>query len=120
MRHLTSLTGTATAPDAPAGPSLPFKGAPPERPPSFNPAPPPVRPADLPELSIEQYASLNAELELNPQRAGEILARYRMSEAQRARFDAFWQSRLASPDVRRAYEQAHATYKAWLAQSARR
>jgi hypothetical protein len=120
MRHFTSLTGTAMAPEAPAGPTLPFKGAPPERPPSWNPAPPLVRPADLPELSIEQYASLNAELEMSPQRAGEILSRYRMNEAQRARFDAYWQSRLASPDARRAYEQAHATYKAWLAQSARR
>ena len=126
MRHFTSLTGTAMGPEAPAGPSLPFKGGPPERPPTLNapsPAPqtpPAVRPADLPELSIEQYASLNAELELHPQRTGEILSRYGMSEAQRARFDAFWRSRLASPDARRAYEQAHATYKAWLAQSARR
>lgn len=120
MRHFTSLTGTAMGPQAPAGPSLPFKGGLPERPPAINTAPPPVRPADLPELSIEQYASLNAELEFNPQRTGEILARYRMNEGQRARFDAFWQSRLASPDARRAYEQAHATYKTWLAQSARR
>lgn len=118
MRHLTSLTGTAMAPAAPAGPSLPFKGVPPERPAVLSPAVP-VRPADLPELSIEQYASLNAELELSPQRTGEILARYRMNESQRARFDAFWQLRLASPDARRAYEQAHTTYKAWLTQNAR-
>ncbi|MEO5730744.1 MAG: hypothetical protein ABI134_26600 [Byssovorax sp.] len=126
MRHFTSLTGTAMAPEAPAGPSLPFTGGLPDRPPAFNapsPAlhvPPAVRPADLPELSIEQYASLNAELELRPQQTREILSRYGMNEAQRARFDAYWQSRLASPDARRAYEQAHATYKAWLAQSARR
>ena len=126
MRHFTSLTGTAMAPEAPAGPSLPFTGGAPGKPPTFNApppalhAPPAVRPADLPELSIEQYASLNAELEMHPQRTHEILSRYRMNEAQRSRFDAFWQSRLASPDARRAYEQAHATYKAWLAQSARR
>jgi hypothetical protein len=66
-------------------------------------------------LTIEQYASLCAELELRPDRAQESLARYRLSLAAKASLDAAWRDRFARDRALYAsFSHAFAAYKSWL------
>lgn len=70
-----------------------------------------------PELSLEQYASLCAEVRRAPQRASEIARRYGVlsPEAGQALGDA-WRKRFAADDALRGrYEQLLSHYAAWLA-----
>lgn len=125
MRGFTSVSGTQAASLLPAGPALPFagpKGPPPAPPP---PAPPPPTagdaPIELPVFSIEQYASLCVELELDPSRATETLLRYRLTTLQRAKLDAAWRERMAqASDVYTAWSQAVTQYKTWKLQQPKR
>ncbi len=70
----------------------------------------------FPRLSIQQYASLCAELALWPERSGEILRRYHvMNEAAPRALFEHWQAELAaSPEARAAFEEHLASYTAWL------
>lgn len=70
----------------------------------------------IPQLTVEAYASLCAELSVSPERAGEILLRYHVpSAASRQALDAQWQAWLAErPDLRAAFEEAQAIYARWL------
>ena len=78
--------------------------------------PSPSRP-EMPNLSLEQYASLCVELHLGPERADETFGRYGIAREVRASVDAFWQRRLAAePSLYQAYVQAYNVYKAWLLQ----
>jgi hypothetical protein len=110
MRGFTDIHGTQLATDAPKRPALPFE-------PSRPAAPAPMNMGEPPALSLEQYASLCVDLAADPVKRPEILGRYRMSEDQQRRAEAYWQARMAAdPAVWTALERACATYRAWLVQ----
>lgn len=106
---------------------VPFKGkAPTDTQPKPAPAAPraaippaivtlPEAPRDVPELTLEQYASLCAELELAPSREQETLRRYHLRSDQKARLDSYWTARfLADSNVHGAFRHAKTTYANWL------
>jgi hypothetical protein len=70
----------------------------------------------FPRLSIQQYASLRAELAVLPSQSGEILRRYHvMNEAAHRALLEHWQAELdASPEARATFEKDLASYAAWL------
>jgi len=106
---------------------VPFKGKPPT---DMQPKPAPVTPPaaippamvaqpevprDVPELTLEQYASLCAELELAPNREQETLQRYHLRSDQKGRLDSYWTARfLADSNIVAAYRHAKSTYMTWL------
>lgn len=120
MRGFTSVSGTQAASPLPAGPALPFagsKGPPPAPPPPIVVSPP----QELPSLSIEQYASLCVELELEPSQTTETLLRYRLTPSLRAKLDAAWRDRMArASDVYTAWSKAVTQYKTWKLQQPKR
>ena len=77
---------------------------------SVPPAPP------LPELTLDQFASLQAELAVHPDRAAAIRARYHLlDEASQRRLEELWQERFAaSPVERRAFTATVAQFRRWL------
>ena len=88
-------------------PTLPFLGA-------SSPSSAP------PEFTLEQYASLPAELSVSPERAAEILARYGLrDQPQRRALDAVWQRFSSNSKLRDAWHELHQRFRAWLL-SARR
>ena len=116
MRGFKSLSGTHGVTLPSKGPALPFAGV--KEPP---PAPPPPvvvsPPLDLPPFSVEQYASLCVELELDPARTAETLLRYRLTPSLRAALDASWRERMAqASDLYAAWSQAVTRYKTWKLQ----
>lgn len=77
--------------------------------------------ASVPQLALETYASLCAELRVYPQRASEILRKYRIAdeEARRA-LDAEWQARMSGqPATRAEWQRLCATYEGWLRNGSR-
>jgi hypothetical protein len=69
----------------------------------------------VPELSLEQYASLCVELHLHPDRAAAIVARYHLSTEAAAAIDARWRARIgADASLGAAFAGAYASYRAWL------
>ena len=70
----------------------------------------------FPRLSLEQYASLRAELSVWPERSIQILSRYYvMVDTERDALEKHWQTQLAaSPEMRATFEKALADYTAWL------
>ena len=70
----------------------------------------------FPRLSIQQYASLRAELALWPSLSGEILRRYGvMNEAAHRALLEHWEAELAaSAEARATFEKDLASYTAWL------
>ena len=115
-------------------PALPFQQAPAKTPPpaavgpsvqsgetAFVPTievpdePPPV-PENLPELSVEQYASLCVDRTMSPGAEAEVAQRYRVLtiEALRA-LDARWSQRFqAEGELYHHWQQAYAQYEAWV------
>jgi hypothetical protein len=73
-------------------------------------------PSDVPELSVEQYASLCVERTVNPAAAGEAAKRYRvLTEQALQSLDEQWRSRFsAEGELQQRYQQAYAQYEAWL------
>jgi hypothetical protein len=73
-------------------------------------------PAGIPELTPQQYASLRAELELEPANTAAILERYRLrNAADRAALEAHWRERFdADPVLRMTFARAYGEYVAWL------
>jgi hypothetical protein len=122
-----ALFQTAGTPDAEiiARPIMPFKGdapveaAPPATPSSperveVKPAPAAAAPSE-PEWTLEQYASLCAELEMAPERTHETLQRYRVRPDQKVQLDAHWGARIrADQALHAAFHHAKTTYAAWL------
>jgi hypothetical protein len=96
--RITNLGGTL-----PVGPSTPQTG----------PALPFGQQAGL---ALQTYASIHAELAVAPERAAEILAKYRIAgDAAWRALDQEWKARLAKlPETRAAFEQLLASYKEWL------
>jgi hypothetical protein len=79
-------------------------------------APPPLPP---PPLTLEQHASLCAELSFAPDKGAEILARYRLSAEAKALVDQFYREKVAeSADVRAAWDRGYRGYYAWLVNAA--
>ena len=70
----------------------------------------------FPRLTIQQYASLCAELAVWPTRSGEILRQYRVvNETARRALTEHWEAELAkSLKARTTFEEALAVYTAWL------
>ena len=70
----------------------------------------------FPRLSLEQYASLRAELWVWPERRVEILPRYHvMNAAVRRALEEHWHFEfVASPEARATFDQLLADYTAWL------
>lgn len=125
MQGMGDVGGTQIAPpSARGGPALPFDGAAargvpaPAAPAAAQPraqAPSNAGGAAAPTFSMEQYASLVVELDLDPARRLDTLGRYGITEAQRALVDARFQAWFAAePAARSAWERACSTYRAWL------
>ncbi|HTN86644.1 MAG TPA: hypothetical protein VL242_23250 [Sorangium sp.] len=90
MRGFTSLTGTHPTSAAPAEAPLPFSSSA-----RAAPVPPPASPP-VPALSLEQYATLCAELAAAPGNAEALFARYGLIQPEaRVAVDRFWRDRLA-------------------------
>jgi hypothetical protein len=69
-----------------------------------------------PSLTLEQHALLCAELDIDPARSAEILARYRQTPEMKAQVDAHFRDKLAaSALMRAAWHYTYQTYRDWLA-----
>ncbi|MBK9265898.1 MAG: hypothetical protein IPM54_39675 [Polyangiaceae bacterium] len=114
--NTSAPTSKASAPIAPAAPPIvaaPVTPAAPERV-EVQPAHHASAPNE-PEWTLEQYASLCAELELAPERTQETLHRYRVRPDQKAQLDAIWGARIrADRTLYAAFHHAKTTYAAWL------
>ncbi|WP_437309842.1 hypothetical protein [Sorangium sp. So ce388] len=94
MRGFTSLTGTHPTSTAPAEAPLPFSSSA-----RAAPVPPPASPS-VPALSLEQYATLCAELAAAPGNAEALFARYGLIQPEaRLAVDRLWRDRLARDPV---------------------
>ena len=116
MRNFKDVHGTQLADDEPLGPALPFLGA--DRPNTGAPARVAAPVSNLPQLSVEQYASLCVEPAALPGRPMEVLDRYRITEEQRRGLDAHWSARMvADPAPGQVWDGACNAYRVWLARS---
>jgi len=70
----------------------------------------------IPPLSLEQYASLEADLSMQPERSAEILRQYNVvNKAARRALDEHWEAQLvASPEMLAQYNQALVSHAAWV------
>lgn len=67
------------------------------------------------EFPLERYASLCVELDMEPERALEVLARYGVKPEQKKPLDAFWAGRFeGDAGQRQAFQQAKTVYVEWL------
>ena len=99
-RPTSPLGGTSLAVDVPRGPATPFE---------------PPRPA-TPQLTLDQHASLSAELAWFPSRESEILGRYGIGAPEKRSLDDHYRAIVAaSVDTRVAWNRAFQVYSAWLA-----
>jgi hypothetical protein len=91
----------AVAPLGEIGPALPFAGS---------------RSAAIPTFTLEQFASLRAELAARPAAESEILTRYGLAgEAALIALQQRWELRLqADPSMRKSFEELLARYRQWL------
>jgi len=141
-RAPAELGGTALALDVPRGPDLPFArdavpgvplrkhklaqlsfalNVPRElvRPPAVptSPASPSSAP---PLLTLEQHASLSAELALTHDHAMEVIARYQLTLETKLLVDNHYRAKVAaSAEVRASWDRAYRTYYEWLVLTAR-
>jgi len=77
-------------------------------------AAPPVLPGVV-DLTLQQYASLRAELHMRPAHTAAVLERYRVSAEGREALDAYWRLRFeADPLLRMMFARNYAEYIAWL------
>lgn len=75
----------------------------------------------IPRLSLEQYASLRAELSVRPEKWAEIEPQYFvMNVAMRRALDEHWEIELAAnPEARATFEELLAVYTAWVRERGR-
>jgi hypothetical protein len=100
-----------------AGPGGPPAAGPPEipRPADVPPSSESAAPGKLPDFTIERFASLCAELELDSARSAEILERYRVRAEQKAMLDMAWAARFrAEPATFATFQEAKTVYTRWL------
>lgn len=70
----------------------------------------------VPQFTLEQYASLLVDVSMAPAQRLGILQRYGLDDASKALLDQSFQQRMhADPRLRAALDHAMATYRAWLA-----
>lgn len=76
----------------------------------------PSNPAALPSLSVEQYASLHAEIAAFPSREGATLARYHLPDGSARRaLDKQWHQKFEdAPALYEKWKEHYARYLAWL------
>ncbi len=75
----------------------------------------PPLPPGVPDLTLEQYASLRVDLEMAPDHAPATLARYGVPADGRAALDAHWKARFtADPPLRMMFAIRYAKYLAWV------
>ncbi|WP_437482585.1 hypothetical protein WME75_41145 [Sorangium sp. So ce1014] len=66
-------------------------------------------------LSLEQHASMCAEIAIAPRNTAEILTRYGLTEATRPEVDEHWRARIAAePGMGEAWQRAYVLYRDWL------
>jgi hypothetical protein len=102
-----------------AGAALPFapKGTPAAGTSAIMAAPvqPPPANVDPGGLTLEQHASLCAELVRAPTQTAEILSRYRVTPERKAEMDRFWKARFAAePALEKKWYEAYHLYFAFL------
>lgn len=119
-------TQNSTPIAAPVQSSLPFTPSPPHRPEFAAAAAPRQRSLTsmfealpsvpvIPSLTLEQHASLCAELAFAPARAAYILERYHISAAVKAELDQQWQARFkGEPAIEQKWHDAYQTYFSFL------
>ena len=74
--------------------------------------------APAPALTLEQHASMTAEISMAPERGLAILQRYRLTPESKRAVDEHYRSRVAAdPAVREAWTRAYHAYHAWLSQT---
>jgi hypothetical protein len=99
-RPTMELSRAVAALDLPRGPALPLAEP------------------KAPTLSLEQHASLTAEIALAPERALETIARYGLTPEAKRAVDEHYRVMVAANDkVREAWNQAYQAYGAWLAKT---
>ncbi len=122
-----AATGKPAAPAPPAPPrndaALPFAAPapapaqtpPPPAPPQPAPAPAAQAPLLIGGLTLEQHASLCAELAYNPAVENETFARYRVTREGKAGMDRQWKERFAAdPALEARFRKAYLTYFTFL------
>ncbi|MDI1448431.1 hypothetical protein [Polyangium sp. 6x1] len=126
-----AISGTALALDVPRGKGTPFEGkkSPNElastqllleiprelvrRPIPFSTPAPPELP---PKLTLEEHAALTVELAMSPERSAEVLARYRITQADREALDRHYQAIVGADEQRRlAWHNAYKVHHARIA-----
>ena len=115
-------TPSAPPPAAARTSSAPPPGGAPARtssvPPAGVAASPPRAPAPsfaVEGLTLEQHASLCAEIAFRPDKEGEALARYRVDRASKAAVDQTWKARFAAdPALEAQWQRAYSYYFAFL------
>jgi hypothetical protein len=82
--------------------------------PGFTPAPARPWPAP-PLLTLEQHASLCAELARSPAHTAAILARYGLTPDAKVALDAHYRGQVAAdPALRERWQRAYQSYQAWM------
>ena len=73
-------------------------------------------PESVPEMTIEQYASLCVDRVMSPGRETEVAKRYRIltEQALRALDERFRQRFAEEGDLTRRYQEAYARYEQWV------
>lgn len=67
------------------------------------------------EWSIDEYASICAELSVHPERRVEILARYHVDgDVAWRRLRTEWERELENPDVREVWQARYAALRRWV------
>ena len=116
------LDGTVMGAISPFAPTLPFVSAPPAPAPAPIPAPPPSAPGPIApapavaeSLTLEQHASLCAEIAFNPAQTDRTLGLYRVSPERKAELDQYWRGRLAAePALGVKWRESYAIYFGFL------
>jgi hypothetical protein len=111
-------------PRAPAKPAEAAAAAPstaPARTAMGAPDPPAAKEPDWPQLTLEQHASLAAELAAFPAHAADVLRRYRVTpEIKRSLDGRYHELATANPEIRAAWSRAYETYSRWLLSRSKR
>lgn len=88
----------------------------PEALPFAHGAPAAAPPPKVPQMTLQAYASLCAELSVTPEKSAEVLRRYGVhDEHARRALDEEWRARLAAhPPSNQEWQKLYTTYRDWL------
>ena len=110
--HALGTTITVSANPAPAAQAVPFVKQPAEP----TPGGPPAQSIAVPQMRLQTYASLGAELSVYPEKAAQILPKYGVaSEQVKAALDQEWRARFAAnPETLREWHKLFGEFREWL------